>query len=254
LKGKYTKVSLIFTLVLVFFSSSSNAQIAFERYGSNYVWDHWYGQVSFGGNAFFGDMSSYDFDPIKKLQYETSYGYSGSFGKWINSWMAVQITLSGGELKAVKNTNTSHTSFFQYGIDGVINVTQLIRNEQNQSDFYGYLKVGYGLINFNAYIVNENDGSHVSGKNICSSEEGKVTEWVIPFGAGIVYNLDKNYSFLIETSYQYVNTDKLDAKCHGDSSDRYINVSLGFRYTFDLKNNRNKYRHNSSRKGLHWVK
>lgn len=246
----YTKINLVFIIVLLLFSSSSIAQIEFEKYGSSYVWDHWYGQVAIGGNAFFGDISSHDHDPINKLRYETSYGYSASFGKWANSWIALQVSLSGGKLKGIKDSCSSHTSFYQYTFDGIINVTQLIKKDQKQTSFYGYLKLGYGLINFTAYNTNNENEN-----NDYANEGARITEWVIPMGAGVVYNLDKNFSFFLDATYQYVNTDKLDAKCTSNGIlDNYVNGSLGFRYTFNLKSSRHKYRRNSSRKGLHWVK
>ena len=254
MKNGYTKLYLVLILVLLFFSSSSKAQIVFEEYGSKNIWNHWYAQVSVGANALYGDISSHDHDPIKKIKYETSYGYSGSFGKWINSWIAAQLSLSGGKLRGVKNSHNSHTSFYQYTVEGVINITQLIYDYQRQTQFYGYVKLGYGLINFKAYVTNNKDEKIAKGGKICIENDEKVSEWLVPIGAGIVYNLDKNYSFFLDATYQYVNTDKLDAICTTNGTlDRYINGQLGFRYTFSVKGTRQKSRRSSSRKGLHWV-
>jgi len=254
LKETYSNISILFVLFILVFSASSNAQLEYNRYGSNNIWDHWYGQVSIGANAFYGDISSYDSDPIKKIKYETSYGYSASFGKWINRWGAAQFTFSGGELIGTKNHYVSHASFYQYAIEGMLNVTELIHKHQLQSRFYGYIKAGYGFIEINAFLTDTNTGKTVSevGKN--SSYGKRVTEWVIPFGGGGFYNIDKNYSLFIDVLYQYVDSDKLDARYDTETLDNYVNASFGLRYTFDVKNKRHKYRGNSARKRIHWVK
>ena len=254
MKKTLSNTGLLIVLFILLFNSDSDAQMTYNRYGSNYIWDHWYGQASFGANALYGDISSHDHDPIKKLKYETSYGYSASLGKWINNWGAAQFTFSGGELIGTKNNYSSHANFYQYTVEGILNVTELIHKHHMQSRFYGYVKMGYGLIEINASLTDENTGKTVSevGKN--TSYDKRVTEWVIPFGGGGFYNIDKNYALFIDVLYQYVDSDKLDAKYHTESLDNYVNISFGLRYTFDIKNKRHKYRNKSSRKRIHWVK
>ncbi|MCK5776277.1 MAG: hypothetical protein KAH25_08875, partial [Bacteroidales bacterium] len=216
--------------------------------------DHWYGQASFGANAFFGDISSHDHDPIKKLKYETSYGYSASLGKWINNWGAAQFTFSGGELIGTKNNYSSHANFYQYAVEGILNLTELIYQHHMQTRFYVYAKMGYGYIKFNATLTDESTGKTVGEVGGNTSHGKRVKEWVIPFGAGGVFNIDKNYALFIDALYQHVNSNKLDAKYNNETLDNYVNASLGFRYTFDIKNKRHKYRSNSSQKRIHWVK
>jgi len=249
-----------FTLViflLLFMSSGVFAQMHFNSHRGGGIWRHWYVQGSVGTNAFFGDISTYDHDPFNKLKYESKFGYSFSAGKWINEWGGAHFTFSGGALKGTRNNYESNANFYQYTVEGVVNITQLINKWDMQSLFYIYAKVGFGLIEFNALYTNINSGDTINIIGKHSPFGKRVTEWVIPIGFGGVYNIDDNFGVFFDATLNYTHTDKLDAKYKNgtdDNNDYYIYASVGVKYTFTIKDQHGKYKRPVSRRKIRWVR
>ncbi len=253
-------VSQKFTLViflLLFISSSLYAQRDFNSHRGGSIWRHWYVKANVGTNAFFGNISTFDQDPFNKLKYESKFGYSVSAGKWINEWGGAHFTFSGGKLKGTRNDYESHTDFYQYTVEGIVNVTQLLYDHDMQSQFYIYAKLGFGLIDFNALYTNVVTGDTINMVGKHTAYDKRVTEWVIPIGFGGVYNIDDNFGLFFDDTLNYTNTDKLDAKYKGaedDTNDYYIFASAGIKYTFTIKEKHGKYNRPVSRRKIRWVR
>ena len=244
-------------MFLLFASSSVYAQRDFKRHAGGGIWRHWFVEASIGSNAYFGDISTYDHDPVNKLKFESKFGYSATLGKWINDWGAASFTFSSGQFKGLKNASESQTDFFQYTVEGKVNLTQLYFDHDVQSNFYLYAKLGYGLIDFNASYSNINTGDTI---NIVGSHSGynkRVTEWVIPIGFGGTYNIDKNFGIFFDATLNYVNSDKLDARYDGaddNKKDYYIYLSAGLKYTFSIQDQHGFYKRPVSRRKIRWVR
>jgi len=245
-------------LLLLLLGSSIQAQRKFELNKGGLIWRHWFVKANIGLNAYFGDISTYDHDPLNKIAHESKFGYSVSAGKWIIDWGGANFTFSGGGLKGIKENGVeSRTNFYQYTLEGIVNITQLINQYDRQSVFYLYGKLGFGLIDFNAYYINTNRGDtlNIVGKN---SQFGKrVTEWVIPLGIGGAYNIDKNFSVIFDITYNYTHTDKLDARYNGsaaDNNDYYVYFATGVKYTFTIKDKHGVYRRPRSKRTRRWTR
>lgn len=244
-------------VVLLLLSSGVFAQRDFKRNKGGGIWRHWFVKANVGATAFFGDISTYDHDPFNKFKYESKFGYSVSAGKWINDWGGANFTFSGGKMKGIRNNYESHTDFYQYTLEAQVNLTQLYFDQDVQSVFYVYAKLGFGLIEFNAMYTNQTTGDtiHIIGKHTPFNK--RVTEWVIPIGIGGVYNIDQNFAIFFDGTFNYTNTDKLDAKFSGstdDKKDYYIYISVGLKYTFSIKDKHGSYRRPVSRRKIRWVR
>jgi len=257
-KNNISKKITLLMLILLLIGSSLQAQRKFEMNKGGLIWRHWFVKSNIGLNAFFGDVSTYDHDPLNKLKYESKFGYSVSAGKWIIDWGGANFTFAGGSLKGIRENGTeSHANFYQYTLEGLINITQLINHYDEQTPFYVYAKLGYGLIDFNAYSINSNTGDTL---NIVGKHSGfgqRVTEWVIPLGIGGAYNIDKNFALIFDATYNYTHTDKLDARYYGSASgdnDYYIYAAVGVKYTFTIKDEYGKYRRPRSKRSRRWTR
>lgn len=257
------KISQRFTLViliLLIFGGELYAQRQFDSHKGGSIWRHWYVKADFGPTALFGDISTYDTDPFKKLRYESKFSYSVSAGKWITDWGGAHFTFSQGQLKGIRGDLEANTSYFQYTFQGIINLTQLLYPSDDQGNFYFYAKVGYGLMDFNAILTNVATGDTIRMQGVNTSHDKRVTEWVIPFGFGGVYNIDQNFAINFDATYNYVNTDKLDGKFvssevdYNDNKDYYIYLSLGFQYTFNFKESYGNYKRPKSRRRIQWTR
>ena len=257
MKKNISQKFTLLILLLLLISSSSNAQLDFKRHKGGSLWRHWFVKANIGVNAYFGDLSTYDHDPFNKLKHESKFGYSASVGKWINDWGGANFTFSGGKLTGIRHNYQTHTDFYQYTIEGLVNITQLFNDHDQQSIFYVFAKVGFGLIDFNAHYTNINTGDTINMVGKHTPYDKRVTEWVVPLSIGGVYNIDKNFALFFDATYNYVNSDKLDAKYDGSGDgdkDYFVYVSAGVKYTFTVKDTHGKYRRSSSRRKMHWTR
>ena len=258
-----TKISprIIFVLLLfIIFSSTGFAQRKFDSHKSGSAWRHWYVKGNVALNAMFGDVTSYDQDPFKKIGQESRFGFSGSVGKWINEWGGAEFTFSRGSLFGFRGDLEVNTSFNQYTISGIVNFTQLIYPSDYQTPFYFYGKIGYGLIDFNATLTNVKTGDTLRMQGVNTAHDKRVSEWVIPLTIGGGYNFDPNFALIFDLNYFYVDTDKLDGKFvssdvdFNDNKDSYASFSIGVKYTFNIKEKQGRFNRPRSRKSVKFVR
>lgn len=242
------------------FSSGLLAQRQFDSHKSGSIWRHWYVKADIGATALFGDISTYDSDPFKKLKYESKFAYSATVGKWVTDWGGAEFTFSMGKLKGIRGSLEANTEYLQYTFVGRVNITQLIYPSDAQTPFYFYAKLGYGLIDFNAILTNVDTGDTIRMQGANTPHDKRVTEWVIPFGFGGTYNIDENFSIVFDATYHYVDTDKLDGKYissevdYNDNKDAYVYLSIGVQYTFNIKETYGGFKSSRSKRNKRWTR
>lgn len=247
---------VIFTLLL----STTFAQRKFDSHKSGSGWRHWYANVNFSVNAMFGDVTTYDYDPFKKIGQESGIAIAASAGKWITDWGGAEFNFSKGSLYGFSGDLEANTNYNQYTISGIVNFTQLIYPSDYQTPFYIYGKIGYGLIDFNALLTNTKTGDTIRMQGVNTSHDKRVSEWVIPITIGGAYNFDENFSMIFDINYFVVDTDKLDGKFistdkdFNDNKDSYASITIGVKYTFNLKESRGSYHRPRSRRTLKFTR
>jgi len=251
---------IVFVVMAVLLSSAAYSQRKFESHKSGDIWRHWYVKATLNMNAMFGDVSTYDHDPFNKIAYETKFGFTAGLGKWVTPWGGAEFNFSMGAMKSIRGDLESQNNFLQYTLIGRINLTQLIYPADEQSPFFAYAKLGYGLIDFNSRLIDTRTGDTLRMQGSKTDFNKRVTEWIIPMGIGGAYNLDANFALMFELNYFYVHTDKLDGKytsseeLFNDNRDSYANISLGLIYTFNIKETYGKYHRSRSKRGLKFVR
>ena len=248
---------VIFTLLLSF---TTFAQRKFESHKAGSVWRHWYVNMNLSVNAMFGDVTSYDSDPFKKIGQESAVAIAATAGKWINEWGGAEFNFSKGSLYGFSGILEANTNYNQYTISGIVNFTQLIYPSDYFTPFYAYGKIGYGLIDFNALLTNSKTGDTIRMQGTDTPHDKRVSEWVIPLTIGGAYNFDKNFSLVFDLNYFYVDTDKLDGKFistevdFNDDKDSYASFTIGLKYTFSIKESYGKYKRPKSRRTLKFTR
>jgi len=244
-------IVVIFTLLM---SAPIFAQRKFDSHKSGSIWRHW------SVNAMFGDVTSYDHDPFKKISEESALGIVASAGKWINEWGGAEFTFSKGSLYGFSGDLEVNTNYNQYTISAIVNFTQLIYPSDFQTPFYIYGKLGYGFIDFNALLTNTKTGDTIKMQGVDTPHDKRVSEWVIPMTIGGAYNFDKNIALVFDLNYFYVDTDKLDGKFissdtdFNDNKDSYASFTIGIKYTFSIKETQGGYNRPRSKRTLRFTR
>jgi len=260
MRVKDTKHIIIGVILLFFMIGNGLAQVTYNFHKGGGIWRHYYVNANAGANLFFGDVSNYNGDPFNKLVKESSFAYSATAGKWITEWLAAQATFNMGQLRGANNALDAEfkNHYYYYTGEFIVNLNQLVYPLDKQTDFYLQAKLGFGLIRFNSELTSLTSKKplHIIGENSAFGE--RVTEWIVPIGIGGVYNIDEHYSILFDLLYQYVNSDKLDTRVEESINnmnqlDSFFLLSVGIKYTFNLKKLRG-YNHGSNSRSLRWTR
>jgi hypothetical protein len=259
-KARISPKLIALVAFMLLLGSTSFAQRKFNTHKSGSIWRHWYVKGNFSVNAMFGDVTSYDTDPFKKIGQESAIGFTASAGKWITEWGGAEFTFSKGNLYGFSGELEANTTYNQYTISGIVNFTQLIYPSDYQTPFYVYGRIGYGLIDLNAVLTNSRTGDTIRMQGAETSWDKRVSEWVIPMGIGGGYNFDANFALIFDVNYFYVDTDKLDGKFissdrdFNDNKDSYASFTIGLKYTFSIKETQGSFNRPKSRRTLRFTR
>lgn len=241
---------------MAFISCASFAQIRpkSQRWSKIYktpeIYRDWMFSISGGSALYYGGLSNYDLDPMNKIPNESNLSYSATAGKWLRSYGAVRASFQKGKIHTIKNSKDLNASFNEYTAQVMINVTDFFNYPSGyQRMFYSYVFLGYGLIDFKSSVYSTTTGLLVKEYG----QEKMVTEWVVPLGVGFAYNFNQNFTFSLDATYHYLNTDKLDAYTN-DSKDFMLYLGLTVFYNFNLKDFNGYIVRPKSRRSLKWAK
>jgi len=206
--------------------------------------------LSAGSALYYGGLSNYDLDPLNKIPNESNLSYNFSLGKWVKPYLALRGNLQMGKLHSTKGTREMHANFNEYTAQLMVNITDFFKYPAGyQRQFYSYVFLGYGLIDFRSSVVNTSTG-------IIEKQWGQdkmITEWVVPLGVGIGYNFNENFTFSFDATYHYIDSDKLDAYSN-NSKDFMLYLAVGVIYNFNLKELNGYIVRPKSRRRLKWAK
>ena len=253
--SKYIKSTFISIFIVL--SLNAFAQRKFDMHKGNLTWRNWFVKANIGVNLLYSDASTHHNDLLYKLQYENQLGFSLETGKWLTPWLGANVNFAAGNLYVYTYETESFTNFYQYSGEIIFNINQLLYPAEKQSEFYVYLKLGYGLINFNAAMVDQITGDTLGIQGKYSSYGKAVTEWFIPVGLGGTYNIDENFGINLETKVNFTNTDKLDASYTNKTqsqNDLYASITIGLVYTFNIKGSYGSYWRPQSKRSNQWMR
>lgn len=213
------------------------------------IYRDWMFGMSAGTALYYGGLSNDDLDPLKKIPNESNLSYSVYAGKWVKSYLALRANFQMGDIHSVKGPRDMNANFFEYNAQMMINLTDLFNHKTRyQRKLYSYVGLGFGMINFSSSVYNSDTDIWVY-----EGQEKRTNEWEVPATVGLGYNLNQNFTFTIDATYHYANTDKLDAFQNG-SKDFLLYLALGVNYNFNVKQFKSSILRPKSQRSLKWVK
>lgn len=172
-------------------------------------------------------FQSTDIGPISNGYQPTNIGLGINLEKHLSHYVSLQFGLFDTELNTETPDVNYNTHLTQYDAKLCFHIVNghTIRTFRNtQLFFYG----GVGKLRYRSNILDRST-------NIFTDETNG-NALVLLSGAGLKYKVGHKATLFTDLSYNYTNTDKLDAvKVNYTNNDAYLRLSLGFTYTFGSK-------------------
>ena len=239
------KKNLYVALVCLFLSS-------FDTSAQNRTYDgpnkmNTWSITGYGGiTKFFGDIKTYDFRLGENEKLTGGWGLS--VNKQLSPIFGIQLTGYNGQLQGSKPRHYSRLtgdtysvyfnspSFIQATIDGTVNVNRLLFGYKKLRRWKVDAHLGAGIIYYHTDLtaINTNpespyfntewkvstntDGSSKTAGTWERNGSTYTREWVVPTGLAIHYELTPRFDLGVDFTYNFVNTEKLDATV-GDLTD-----------------------------------
>jgi hypothetical protein len=241
------KIFVVFAIIFWLSPPEGHAQSGiFSDMGINF---------STGVTSFYGDISDYDDDIIKKYTIESGTAYSFKLNKAIIDNFSISAQVLSGNLKGVKVRPAVKyeftTKLLEYNFAFNYNLTRAISG--NDSPFGFYIYAGMGQFFFHSssssYVKHENDEYILKGVLEENTFKKKKPEFVYFFGGFVEYNIAKSFGLTLDLGLRQAHNDKLDARYypHPDDGkkltwDYYTHTSFGLSYYFG----------SGQKRGRHW--
>lgn len=207
---------------MIFSSFSAYSQ------SSNSFMPYWYLKASLGASASYTDFANGD------LNFSADLG----FGRQLSPIIGLEIKSYFGKLSGTQEVNTSNlfeSKLYDFSLNAIFNLSNLIDGLQER-DLSFYASLGIGQTQYNAVRVldggTSNFGFSDGPVELQGSGFGKRRiVATIPFGLGMDYKLNDNFSANFNFRMNWVDSDLLDGFSSGDSRDYYSYTSDYYSYT-----------------------
>ena len=234
---RITKLRILFLLVICFIITGIS--VAQEQSTSSGFWSGWSVNLNGGASLFYGDVEHSEIIPAFSDKNEWKFGYGAMLQRSLGPVVSLRGQLFHGQLAGSKKQYNYYFEgdVIETSLSVKADVLNLIRYRADR-DFSFYLMAGVGLAHWKTElrhfetdeIINEN-GKNKTGSGLF----GRTVEGVVPFGGGIEYNFNDNWSANLEISLRPVNSDRLDAKEGMFEYDFYSYNFIGIAYHFGRK-------------------
>jgi len=219
--------------------------------------------VSTGVTSFYGDISDYDNDIIKKYTLESGGAHSIKIKKGLVSNLSFSTQVLLGNLKGIKvNKRTGNkyefsTKLLEYNFAINYNISKAFSGRSSNFDFYIYAGMGQFFFHsaFSSYIKVEEEYK-LSETREENTFKNKTPEFVYFFGAFAEYKVTDNIGLILELGLRQAHNDKLDARYYPGPNDNkpltwdyYTNTSVGITYHFDKTRKGARWSNTSGRRG-----
>ncbi|MBN2173637.1 MAG: hypothetical protein JW731_05880 [Bacteroidales bacterium] len=186
----------------------------------------WSINVSQGLTSYFGDLSIYDDNPIKKILYESGPATAATLTKMFPIF-GVSGQLLYGNLNGKNNNDISFNArFLEYNLHGRIDFLKIF-DKQNRLNFgfIGYAGVGQFIFKATRNIYEE--GQQKSYVNNTGTPE-----FVFFLGTDIFYKINPRLDITADLALRQSQNDKLDNLVKNNNFDYYTFLSMGVSYYF----------------------
>ncbi|PJJ80143.1 OmpA family protein [Mucilaginibacter auburnensis] len=174
-----------------------------------------------------------------------SLGYGISVRKQLSYAFSLEASVTGGKVQGNSGSApfvgdgvtgnrfvSFSTDFFQYGINGVINIANInFLKRERGIIFYG--KAGWNLINYKPTMVAYNPPA---GTPLNQEYPNRVTELVLPIGVGTKFRLSDVVALNVGYTQNFIDGDNFDAVRRSyPTKDRYAYGYAGLEFTLGSK-------------------
>lgn len=233
LNNKNFRITFFF-LIIIIFPFILEAQY-YNAYNKKYGFrDGWSVNFNIGVTSFFGDLSVFDFDIVKKLSEESNFGGGIIFAKEISPVISFNTQFLYGGLKGTKESSNIYfkANIIEGSLNVQINIIQIIlpRNKDRKINVFGNFGIGLVSIKSKLFDLKTDSLIHSFGFG------RKTIESILPFGFKINYRINELFDLDFNFSNRRVDTDKLDSQPGNNNKDFYSYMSIGITYKFQNYN------------------
>lgn len=231
--------------IIVFGSYPAKANVhGWSGSPSGKFWNDWALTVNLGLTSFYGDLSIYDNELLKKMQLESKPAFGFLITKYFTRGLGISGQFLYGGLKGSNNQGISfNTSLIEYNAQLRLDLLNLFVKRNN---------TGLGIIAFGGigHMIFQTDKVIYVGEQVNSySHQAKTPEFVYFAGAGLEYVISERFNIGIDAGFRQGQNDRLDNEVVNSDFDYYSYISVGLTYFFgrNFKYSKNK---NLNRSGV----
>ena len=230
MKKNYQIVSKAFIVALIMILPGIVwAQNANREDGSDKLYYQWYLNLNGGITQGYGDILEGTWQGDMLTSESASFSGSIRLGKHISPVFGIYGSFFTGGLKGTSGQDTKNmryeTDFNEFLLGGTVSFSNLIGGYKPRLvNIYGTAGIGFLDFSSQAYFLADDSPVNEGYPN--------TTETTIPVGAGIDFRLNNRWDINLETTYRYVDGDKLDGYISGENSDAFLYTSAGLGYSF----------------------
>lgn len=199
--------------------------------------------ISGGASSFYGDLSVYDRQPLKKVTKESDLSYGISVGHQLSSVLSLNVSYIDGRLKG-KNNELLHyfnSDFKEASIASHISISHMLfPYRTGRADIY--TTTGIGLMRFHSIErhILENNNTDDQESNIAIETESETP--IIKLGVGCNFEVNTHLNISTEIAFRVTGNDMIDAhKGSTGIKDYYSIFSIGLSYVFNRSRSYSDY-------------
>lgn len=188
------------------------------------IWDLWSVNLNAGYTSYFGDLSSYDPQFDKKLQFESGPAMGVIITKHLSNTFAISGQVLYGSMHAGHENVSFSTKFLEYNLHGRINFVSLFDPHQpHRLSVTAYGGVGQFFFSTIKTIKEDPKPSETTHKT-------GVPEFIYFFGTGFNYKVSPSIGISLDLALRQCQNDRLDDYIANEDFDYYSYLSIGITY------------------------
>ncbi|MCF8368808.1 MAG: hypothetical protein K9G76_07170 [Bacteroidales bacterium] len=187
---------------------------------------NWSININIGATSYFGDLSQYDLNPIKKLGYESKLAYGFNITKRIKYFEVAGQVIYGGLKSKYRPEQSFETRIVEYSLQAGLDITKVLF--PHNTGKYGLdVYVGSGQFMFKTTAYNVFDGLQIP------VETGTgVPEFVYFFGCRLNVKVSEKIKITSDLSIRQAQNDNIDRYIANGDFDYYSFLNIGVSYSF----------------------
>lgn len=197
------------------------------------ITNNWQASVLVGPSMYYGDLSKYDSDPLKKMWHESGPGLQLVVGNKLTSYMAFQgrVGYLGFEATSDDLNRRTNGKVITLGANILIDFVNLLSlPNESYSDIYMYGVFGAGLVHIRSKLENATTGEQIIEYEWQNSPSNESTFY---FGFGLNKYLTPRFDVTFEFLVYKLQTDRADAFFGGANNDLLVMPTIGIKYNFN---------------------